>query len=399
MDTTTPLPPADEPRGYRRPPFGPRRLTRSTDDRMISGVCGGVAEYLGVDPTVVRIGAIILACFGVGIVAYLVGWALIPEGDGPPGQTLSPDWLVPASLLLLFALFGFFELFDGDFDFPGLALVLLGIGAVLVWGGRRGDRDGRGGGGAGGPAGPPGSGPNVASEVDVPTWTSPLPPPPPPPPPAPVPEPPAPPPAKARRRRQFPWRSLAMAIGGLFVAAGIFAFAVVLSDEIAPTVVIGGGLAAVGAVIAAGAWLGSGTRALVPTGLLLLLGLATVAIIDVPLEGGFADRTIVPENAAAIPTEERLTAGRLVIDLRGVDLTGDERLLEASVAAGELVVLVPVGTTVEVRAEVGAGVLDVLGRESDGFGVELDQVIESPGPGRIEVDVQVGAGRLEVSRG
>jgi phage shock protein PspC (stress-responsive transcriptional regulator) len=407
MDTTTPLPPADGSPGYRPPPFGSRRLTRSNDDRMISGVCGGFADYVGLDPTVVRIGTIVLACFGVGIVAYLVGWALIPEADQPPGQPWSTDWLVPASLLVLFLLFGFFELFDGDFDFPGLALVLLGIGAVLVWGRRRdGNRGNRGGPGDGGDGGDGGD-PQVVAPPSTPsassgstTAMSLLPPPPPPPPAAaPGPAPAAPPPDRARRRRQFPWRSLAMAIGGLFIAGGVVLSAVVLSGELAPTVVLGGGLACLGAFMVAGAWLGIATRPLVPAGLLLLLGLATVAIVDVPLEGGFADRTIVPESAAAIPTEERLTGGKLVIDMRGLELTGDERLLEASVAAGELVVLVPAGTTVEVRAEVGAGELDVLGQERNGVHAELDQVIDGPTGDRIELDLQVGVGRLEVSRG
>jgi hypothetical protein len=190
-----------------------------------------------------------------------------------------------------------------------------------------------------------------------------------------------------------------MAIGGLFIAGGVVVSAVVLSGEVAPTVVLGSGLAGLGAIMIAGAWLGVATRPLVPAGLLLLVGLATVAIIDVPLEGGFADRRIVPESVAAIPTEERLTGGKLEIDMRRLELTGDERLLEASVAVGELVVLVPAGTTVEVRAEVGAGEPDVLGQDRDGVHTELDQVIDGPGAGRIELDLQVGVGRLEVSRG
>lgn len=46
---------------------------------MICGVCGGIGEYLGVDPTVIRILAVILACAGTaGIVAYIVGAIIIP---------------------------------------------------------------------------------------------------------------------------------------------------------------------------------------------------------------------------------------------------------------------------------------------------------------------------------
>ncbi|HEX7738521.1 MAG TPA: PspC domain-containing protein [Marmoricola sp.] len=57
-----------------------RRLVRS-QDTMISGVCGGVADYLGVDPTVVRIITLVAAVFTfpVGPLAYLACWAVIPK--------------------------------------------------------------------------------------------------------------------------------------------------------------------------------------------------------------------------------------------------------------------------------------------------------------------------------
>ena len=64
-------------------PRGSNRLVRS-DDRMIGGVCGGVAEYLGWDPTVVRIGFVALSVFSAafpGIFVYLILWALMPSRD------------------------------------------------------------------------------------------------------------------------------------------------------------------------------------------------------------------------------------------------------------------------------------------------------------------------------
>jgi phage shock protein PspC (stress-responsive transcriptional regulator) len=58
-----------------------RRLVRRTDDRMIAGVCSGIADYTGVDVTVVRLAAVIGAVLGFGtlIVAYVVAWLLMPE--------------------------------------------------------------------------------------------------------------------------------------------------------------------------------------------------------------------------------------------------------------------------------------------------------------------------------
>ena len=60
-----------------------RRLTRSTTDRQIAGVCGGLAEYFNVDATLVRviwaILTIIPGCIVLGIVAYLVAWFIMPD--------------------------------------------------------------------------------------------------------------------------------------------------------------------------------------------------------------------------------------------------------------------------------------------------------------------------------
>ena len=58
-----------------------RRLVRRRDDRMVSGVCSGVADYLGVDPTLVRLGMVVAAIvsFGMAAIAYVAAWILMPE--------------------------------------------------------------------------------------------------------------------------------------------------------------------------------------------------------------------------------------------------------------------------------------------------------------------------------
>ena len=61
-----------------------RRGRRSRQDRVIGGVCGGLAQYLQVDPVLLRIAAVALALSGgAGVVAYIVAWILIPEATGP----------------------------------------------------------------------------------------------------------------------------------------------------------------------------------------------------------------------------------------------------------------------------------------------------------------------------
>lgn len=46
---------------------------------MIAGVCGGIGEYFDVDPTLIRLGWAILVVLGVGILAYILAWIIIPE--------------------------------------------------------------------------------------------------------------------------------------------------------------------------------------------------------------------------------------------------------------------------------------------------------------------------------
>jgi len=58
-----------------------RRLTRPYNDRMVAGVCAGLAAYLRVDPTVVRVAAVLAAVFSLGaaVVGYVAAWILMPE--------------------------------------------------------------------------------------------------------------------------------------------------------------------------------------------------------------------------------------------------------------------------------------------------------------------------------
>lgn len=60
------------------------RLTRSSDDNIIGGVCGGVAQYFDIDPTIIRIvfasTAVFTAIFPF-LVLYIIAWIVIPEED------------------------------------------------------------------------------------------------------------------------------------------------------------------------------------------------------------------------------------------------------------------------------------------------------------------------------
>ncbi|MFW6149127.1 MAG: PspC domain-containing protein [Atribacterota bacterium] len=65
-----------------------KKLYRSRKDSKIAGVCGGIAEYFDVDPTIIRLLALLTIFFGGGgIIAYIIAWIIIPlepiEGSSP----------------------------------------------------------------------------------------------------------------------------------------------------------------------------------------------------------------------------------------------------------------------------------------------------------------------------
>ena len=67
------------------PPQPPKRLVRSTSNRIIGGVCGGVADYLNMDVTLVRILTVLISLFtGVPVILYIIALFVIPEGNTVP---------------------------------------------------------------------------------------------------------------------------------------------------------------------------------------------------------------------------------------------------------------------------------------------------------------------------
>ncbi len=62
------------------PRSGSKRLYRIQDGRLVAGVCAGLAAYFGIDPTLVRLGFVVLSAFGgLGALLYLGAWVVIPE--------------------------------------------------------------------------------------------------------------------------------------------------------------------------------------------------------------------------------------------------------------------------------------------------------------------------------
>jgi phage shock protein PspC (stress-responsive transcriptional regulator) len=95
MNTTTASPEADQKTATTQEPSiqtRPQPLFRPFQDRMLAGVAVGVARYLGVDVTIVRIVlAVLTVVGGVGVPLYLAGWLLIPE-EGRD-QSIAADFI------------------------------------------------------------------------------------------------------------------------------------------------------------------------------------------------------------------------------------------------------------------------------------------------------------------
>jgi signal transduction histidine kinase/phage shock protein PspC (stress-responsive transcriptional regulator) len=116
----------------------PAGLARARDDRVVAGVAGGLGRYLGVDPTVVRLSLVVLSfANGLGVVLYLIGWALLPaeppNGLAPAVRPPSAERAVGLGLLTV----GTVLLFGraGLVLAPGVvwAVVLSAVGIGLVW--------------------------------------------------------------------------------------------------------------------------------------------------------------------------------------------------------------------------------------------------------------------------
>ena len=59
-----------------------KRLYRSKKDKMLAGICGGLAEYFDVDPSLVRLATVLLClCAGTGLLVYIIAAIIIPEAS------------------------------------------------------------------------------------------------------------------------------------------------------------------------------------------------------------------------------------------------------------------------------------------------------------------------------
>jgi phage shock protein PspC (stress-responsive transcriptional regulator) len=372
-----------------------KRLLRSTDDRVLAGVAGGIARYLDIDPTLVRVGFVAGVLFGgLGIVAYLVLAVVTPNDDGTgapvEGDRPSPWLIVLAVVAVLILLPGPFW---GPFDWGigwwwggSVWLLLLAAGGVWLYMTVRDRRRGTppSSGAASGAASEPGQGSEPGKGSKPATEVT---------------------QARDRPRGDAASRVLrAIAIGVLIFAAinvaaavaGISAWATATGHgEIVAGIVIALGAALVGA-----AFLGDARwRWLIVPALVLALPAGAVAAADVRFDGGIGERDYRPTSAAQVPDDGySLGIGQLVVDLRGLPWHRDQTLdLATDMGVGQTVVSVPSDVCVEAEASASAGDAFVRGQRSSGIDAEVvEHPLEGKAP-RLVLDSELDAGQIVVS--
>lgn len=364
-----------------------RRLRRRTGDRVIGGVAAGVADYLNVDPLLVRAGFAGLMIFGgAGLILYVLAWVLIPaQGreasivEGLLGSLGFPSRGVGMAIVvfLAVALVGaWMSGYGPGLRYRGIALTglaIIMIGAVLLrWNDMPWNASTRGASAKASPRQGPESG----------DWSGP-------------------PPqvqailAQPRERSPLGWYVLAATL----IAVGVLAFvANVPGLHVAPAQYFGVTLAVVGLGLVVGAWWGRARR-LILLGLLLLPLAVPAAFLTVPLTGGIGDVDFRPQNINELRTEYRITGGDLRLDLTALDTGGEPATITASVGLGRLIVVVPDGTPLQLDAHVAWGGLNLLGNQQ--YGTMLADRVERPGnrtgpTGPLVLILETGIGGVSV---
>lgn len=349
-----------------------RLLRRHSTNRVIGGVAGGLADYFNIDPLLIRIGFVGLIMFGgAGLVLYLIAWLLLPaEGQG--ASMLEGFFrrlgLTPGRIGRIVLIVGFVALFlsiigGADLSFPawgerpsGLwAAAVIVLGILLI---RRRE------------TAPAASAIASAPAVIAPPRT----------------------PAVPRPRSPLGWYVYA----AVLLAIGVLALASqVAGVEVKPGQFFGAALAVMGVGLVIGGRWGRARILILPAVLLLPIAV-TASFVTAPLEGGIGDHRYAPANAAELRTEYRAMGGRITLDLSRLSIVAQPIRIAASVAVGQLVVIVPDGASVEVRTRVGAGDAQVFD-SSDG-GTSLDDVYirrHQFGPTYI-LDLRAGIGEVMV---
>lgn len=408
-----------------------RRLYREPEERKLAGVCAGLGDYLGVDPSILRLAVILIGITtGWGFLGYLIAAIVIPSRPDDVPRVQAPSRLGPENgstvvIIALVLLISLVLLRDGLWwEGPLPALVLLGFGLwILVGDGYRPFAGGNVttsgttgsveattvtaevapssdissfGGAAGDTTEDPGHATRIPSSVpdhsavragpqgEVP--------------------PPVPPWGVGPSDVDGTWGTIFAVI---CIAGGIFALLSLLDIiDLGFSTTVAGMLLAVGVAMIVGAWHGRRGRWLIILGVPALALLVTDDLMAVPLDAGIGDRTLVVDLDELRASDRELAIGELTIDLRDIDPDpGEVPKVSAEVGLGHLLVLLPDDMTAEVDARSRVGNVDASALPDRDGGVDVRERFTMEGRTdperelprrRVELDLRVGVGEVEV---
>jgi hypothetical protein len=192
-----------------------------------------------------------------------------------------------------------------------------------------------------------------------------------------------------------------LVLGLLLVLVGIgWLLEAIDALEVPWGALVPGMLIVVGIALVVASRTGQTSGGLVATGVILALVAALFAAVDVPLGSGVGEREERPERTGDLQRSYTLAAGKLVLDLSRLDVAPGTTRVEAHVAVGELLVIVPEEVALEIRGRVSAGEVDLLDRSADGVGAETAyrDPDYSGADRRLSLDLSVGLGNVDVRR-
>ena len=373
------------------------QLRRSTTDRKVAGVAGGLARHLNIDPTIIRVLLVVLCFFGgAGFLIYGVAWLVVPE-EGRPEGTIATRPGTRNGVLIATGIVAACLAVGNGWNGPGFPwpALLVGLG-VLVYLAVRDKSP------SSGPSQPPAPTYDPAAPVQggaydpayaaqpavgygeppSPPWL-----------PDPAAAAPYQPPSPKRGPRLFgPTLALvAVALGAL----GLFdVWGGDVTDSAYPALA----LTVVGLMLVVGAFVGR-------AGGLILLGIVAAIALAVTSAasavGGFdGDErlSVTPTSAAAVRSDYSVDSGRVFVDLSEIrdPAALDGRVIDVGAKAGELVVVLPDGIRSAVDADIdGPGQIDLPDNDSGGIDSSLDGTYGS-GSGTVTITTHLSVGHIDV---
>jgi len=369
--------------------FDPKRLRsitdmeRSSDDRIVAGVCAGAAKYLNIDPIIVRVVLAVLTVAGfAGVILYVAAWVLLPSDDAE--KSLAAEWfkldkneeqvrvagLVGAVILAALSIVG-----DSSWAWWGgtpwwlLPFALLFYAFWVRPRRRREAREQRE---------RPVPDPATAADVDQ-TRAATI-------------------PGRTTRKSREP-RSPALL--GLTVSVAAIALAVTwiydeTQEDVHWTTYVAVALGVVGIGLLVGTFFGHGGT-LIGIGVLLAI---TLAIGSAFPSGRIGTQSPTPAVAADVRAHYEHGIGQLELDLSQV--SDPERLLgrtiDVDAGIGQTTIIVPDALNLDVRADVQAGQIRLFGRDDDGTDVTMTDTADQPTMPSLTIDIDQKLGQIEVVR-